>query len=64
MANNDDIIAGSAALNPIPIGVSLPSDPPAEPASFTFDEESEREIAWTLKKYPDSRKASGVIPIL
>lgn len=64
MANNDDIMAGSAALAPSDIGVNLPSDPKGEPASFSFDEESEREIAWTLNKYPESRKASGVIPIL
>lgn len=64
MANNNDIMAGSAALGPSDIGVNLPADPAAEPSSFGFDEESEREIAWTLKKYPDSRKASAVIPIL
>ena len=59
-----DIMAGSAALGPSDIGVNPPSDPKGEPASFSFDEESEREIAWTLGKYPESRKASGVIPIL
>jgi NADH-quinone oxidoreductase E subunit len=64
MANNDDIMAGSAAVNPVPIGINPPSDPPAEPSHFAFDEESEREITWTLNKYPESRKASGVIPIL
>ena len=64
MANNNDIMAGSAAVNPVPIGVNPPSDPPAEPSHFAFDEESEREITWTLNKYPESRKASGVIPIL
>ena len=64
MANNNDIIAGSAALGPSDIGVNPPSDPRAEPASFTFDAESEREIEWTLKKYPPARKASAVIPML
>ncbi len=64
MANANDIEAGSAALVAEQIGVNPPADSPAEPAHFAFDEESEREIAWTLKKYPDSRKASGVIPLL
>ncbi len=64
MANNDDIMAGSAALGPSEIGVNPPSDPRQEPASFAFDEESEREVEWSLKKYPPSRKASAVIPLL
>ena len=64
MANNDDIMAGSAALAPSDIGVNLPADNRAEPTSFVFDEESEREIEWTLSKYPPARKASGVIPML
>ena len=64
MANNNDIMAGSAALGPSEIGVNAPSDPKEEPASFAFDEESEREVAWSLKKYPPARKASAVIPIL
>lgn len=64
MANNNDIMAGSAALAPSDIGVNPPSDPRAEPASFTFDAESEREIEWALKKYPPVRKASAVIPML
>ena len=64
MANDNDIEAGSAALRPEAIGVNAPSDPKEEPAHFAFDAESEREIAWTLKKYPPSRKASAVIPIL
>ena len=36
----------------------------AEPASFAFDRESEDEIAVILKKYPESRMASAVIPLL
>ncbi len=64
MANDNDIEAGSAALRPEAIGVNAPSDPKEEPAHFAFDAESEREIEWTLKKYPPSRKASAVIPIL
>ena len=36
----------------------------AQPASFAFDEESEREIEHILTKYPPARKASGVIPLL
>ena len=35
-----------------------------DPASFTFDEESEREIAVVLTRYPPSRKGSAVIPLL
>ena len=35
-----------------------------EPAHFAFDEASEREIATILAKYPEPRKASGVIPLL
>ena len=64
MANDNDMIAGSAAIDPIAIGITLPSDPRAEPASFEFDAESEREIEWTLKKYPPARKASAVLPML
>ena len=64
MANDNDMIAGSAAIDPIAIGITLPSDPRAEPASFAFDAESEREIEWTLKKYPPARKASAVLPML
>ena len=41
-----------------------PADQPAEPASFAFDEESEQQIEWILSKYPPSRKASAVIPLL
>ncbi|PYD47777.1 complex I 24 kDa subunit family protein [Novacetimonas pomaceti] len=36
----------------------------AEPAEFTFDSESEQQIAQILAKYPPERKASGVIPLL
>ncbi len=64
MANDNDIEAGSAALAPENIGVNPPSDPAAEPASFAFDAESEREIGWILGKYPPSKKASAVIPML
>jgi NADH-quinone oxidoreductase subunit E len=64
MANNDDIMAGSAALHSDNMGDNAPSDPKAEPTSFAFDEESEREVEWSLKKYPPARKASAVIPML
>jgi NADH-quinone oxidoreductase E subunit len=36
----------------------------AEPASFEFDAESEAQIAKILARYPEAKKASGVIPIL
>src|SRR5579875_3643437 len=64
MVNRNDVEAGSAASGPEEIGVNAPSDSPAEPASFAFDEESEREIERTLQKYPPSRKASAVMPLL
>lgn len=35
-----------------------------QPASFAFDTESEAEIATILAKYPPSRQASAVIPLL
>jgi len=35
-----------------------------QPASFAFDEISEREIGSILQKYPAGRQASGVIPLL
>ena len=40
--------------------------PPAQeqPSSFTFDAQSEAEIARTLAKYPEGRQASGVMPLL
>ena len=35
-----------------------------EPAHFAFDEDSERQIAVILARYPEAKRASGVIPIL
>lgn len=35
-----------------------------QPASFAFTPETMAQVQWWLKKYPDDRKASGVIPIL
>ena len=35
-----------------------------QPAQFAFDEDSEREIGLILTKYPPSRKASAVLPLL
>ena len=35
-----------------------------EPASFVFDEGAEKEIGAVLAKYPPTRIASGVIPLL
>ncbi|MCI0752792.1 complex I 24 kDa subunit family protein [Teichococcus vastitatis] len=35
-----------------------------EPVSFAFDEQSEAQIATILKRYPENKKASGVIPLL
>lgn len=64
MANRNDIEAGSAALGPEEIGVNPAADRPAEPAAFAFDPASEAEIERTLNKYPPSRKASAVLPLL
>ena len=36
----------------------------AEPESFEFDAESETQIAKILARYPEAKKASGVIPLL
>ena len=36
----------------------------AGPDKFVFDEASEREITTILARYPEGRKASGVIPLL
>ncbi|MBP0462887.1 NAD(P)H-dependent oxidoreductase subunit E [Roseomonas sp. PWR1] len=36
----------------------------AEPASFAFDAESEAKIATILKRYPEGKQASAVIPLL
>ena len=49
-----------------PIGAARnpPAEHPAEPASFAFDSASEAEIAVILKRYPHSRRASAVIPLL
>ena len=35
-----------------------------QPTHFAFDETSEAEITKVLTKYPPSRKASGVLPLL
>lgn len=35
-----------------------------KPAPFSFDPESEKEIAMILLKYPPQRKASGILPLL
>jgi NADH-quinone oxidoreductase subunit E len=40
------------------------SAPPAEPATFTFDSESESEISTVLAKYPPGKQASAVLPLL
>lgn len=37
---------------------------PEAPASFAFDADSEKKIATILARYPEEKKASGVIPVL
>ena len=45
--------------------VNPQSDPPGEPASFAFDaRERGGDRDGILKKYPPSRRASGVLPLL
>ena len=52
LGTSEDIGDGS-------IGQEIP-----QPEHFAFDEESEREVGLILTKYPPSRKASGVLPLL
>lgn len=40
------------------------NDPTIQPKSFAFDDASEAEIAPILARYPATKKASGVIPLL
>ena len=35
-----------------------------EPSEFAFDEESEKQVAKALARYPEARKASAVMPLL
>lgn len=44
--------------------MNTPWKPAEQPEQFTFDAESEAEIVKVLKKYPEARKASAVMPIL
>ena len=46
------------------IGDGSSGEGAAQPQRFAFDEESEAEIKQILTKYPPSRKASGVLPLL
>jgi NADH-quinone oxidoreductase subunit E len=45
-------------------GVTPPAHAHAEPASFSFDVESEARIVRTLAKYPPGKEASAVLPLL
>lgn len=59
--------AGAAAASGTaePMGSATnPRPEQPEPASFAFDPASEDEIALILRKYPESRKASAVLPLL
>lgn len=40
------------------------NDPSIQPAGFAFDAASEAEIEKILARYPEAKKASGVIPLL
>ena len=65
---NAGTTAGSAAANgtaePIGSAMSPRHESQGEPTHFAFDEASEREITAILAKYPASRHASAVIPML
>ena len=60
--------AGQAAANgasePIGGAQNPKAEQPGEPTSFAFDGESEERIAVLLKRYPPSRVASAVLPLL
>ena len=64
---NASTVAGSAAVNGAsePMGSAMnPRAEQPEPDSFAFDEASERDIERILMRYPVSRHASAVIPLL
>lgn len=44
--------------------MSASAQDPDQPATFTFDAESEAEVARHIAKYPPGRQASAVIPLL
>lgn len=46
------------------IGHGSPGSEVAQPTHFAFDAESDAEIEKILAKYPPSRRASGVLPLL
>ena len=56
--------ADNGAAEPIGTAQNPPADPPGEPASFAFDAVSEEKIAGIVKRYPPSRIASAVLPVL
>jgi len=49
-----------------PAGSFIHKESPQDSEKFVFDEESEKEIAFTLSKYPDTAqgKKSGIMPLL
>ena len=65
---NAGTVAGSASANgsaePIGSAMNPRAEQAGEPNAFAFDELSEREIDRILMKYPASRHASAVIPLL
>lgn len=65
---NAGTTAGSAAANGASEAMGSAMNPPAEnraePSQFAYDETSEHEIERILARYPASRHASGVIPLL
>ncbi len=46
------------------IGFGSPGQDVAQPATFSFDDQSEAEAARHIAKYPPGRQASAVIPLL
>ncbi len=46
------------------ISDEIPGTEAYQPASFAFDEQSEKEVARHIAKYPPGRQASAVLPLL
>ena len=65
---NAGTVAGSASANgsaePMGSAMNPRAEHPAEPTEFAFDQVSEQRIGEILARYPASRHASAVIPLL
>ena len=52
------------AAEPMGSATTTSAEQPAEPTHFAFDPASEAEITTILRKYPEARRASAVLPLL